>query len=81
MKKKLNFCLIVVFVLLSAAQAKEAVDLVIYNHQTKKFHHPSCEWAIKCTKSCDIVSREEALRRLGVPCQVCGSAGLPVPRI
>lgn len=47
-------------------------DVVVFNVQNKKMHKPNCEWADKCTKNCIYISREEAIKRGGIPCQVCG---------
>jgi len=61
----------------AAADSKAAVveqksQTVFLNTKTLKFHSLSCEWARKCTRNCVRVSREEALKRGGVPCKVCG---------
>jgi hypothetical protein len=57
-----------------------ATDLVYFNVQTHKFHCTSCQWAAKCTKHCVAIPREEALKRGGVPCRVCGgTCGKPAP--
>ncbi|MDX1917621.1 MAG: hypothetical protein SFT81_00555 [Candidatus Caenarcaniphilales bacterium] len=51
-------------------------DKVHFNQINRKYHDPSCEWAIKCTRNCIELEQEEALRRKGVPCQVCGGENL-----
>ena len=45
---------------------------VFFNVKTHKFHAPTCEWARKCTRNCIRITREEAVKRGGVPCKVCG---------
>ena len=45
---------------------------VLFNVKTHKFHAPSCEWARKCTRHCVRLTRDEAQKRGGVPCKVCG---------
>lgn len=54
------------------APIEQKSQTVLFNTKTLKFHAPSCEWARKCTRNCVTVSREEALKRGGVPCKVCG---------
>lgn len=56
--------------LLAQGAAKE--ERVAFNTNSRKFHNPRCEWAIKCTRNCISLPRSEALRRGGVPCKVCG---------
>ncbi len=47
-------------------------ELVSFNTKTLKYHCPSCEWAIRCTRNCIQLPAAEAKRRGGVPCRVCG---------
>jgi hypothetical protein len=68
-------------VLLAAAAAPTAVraepggnELVAFNTKSHKYHCPECEWAIKCTRNCVLVSRDAAQARGGVPCKICGGA-------
>lgn len=39
-------------------------------------HVHNCEWGLKCTRNCIFISKEEAVKRGGIPCQVCGEAFL-----
>ncbi len=54
------------------AAVEQRSQTVFLNTRTLKFHSLSCEWARKCTRHCVRVSREDALKRGGVPCKVCG---------
>ena len=45
---------------------------VVINTKSLKFHSPSCEWALKCTKNCRPGTLEEARDMGAVPCRVCG---------
>ncbi len=54
------------------AQASSKEEVVAFNTNSRKYHNPRCEWAIKCTKNCITIPHSEALRRGGVPCKVCG---------
>lgn len=47
-------------------------DKVAFNTETLKYHCPTCKWAVRCTKNCISVTLEEAKRRGGVACKVCG---------
>jgi|MudIll2142460700_1097286.scaffolds.fasta_scaffold37212_2 hypothetical protein len=55
-----------------SARLAQADQTVTFNTQTLKYHCPSCQWAVKCTKNCVTVSPKEAQQRGGVPCKVCG---------
>lgn len=46
--------------------------MVVYNTKTGKYHSPSCQWAKKCTVNCIKIDKQEAIRRGGIPCKVCG---------
>lgn len=46
--------------------------MVVYNTKTGKYHAPYCQWAKKCTVNCIKIDKQEAIRRGGVPCKVCG---------
>lgn len=70
-------------VLLAAAatsvdvQAEPGSTLVAFNTKSYKYHCPECEWAIKCTRNCVLVSRDVAEARGGIPCKVCqGTCGV-----
>jgi hypothetical protein len=56
----------------TAAPVEQKSQAVLFNTKTLKFHAASCEWAHKCTRNCVRVSREEAVKRGGMPCKVCG---------
>ena len=45
---------------------------VAFNTQTYKYHQLWCRWAKKCTVNCVIMKKEQAVKRGGVPCKVCG---------
>lgn len=47
-------------------------NLVAFNTQSFKYHKPNCKWARKCTQNCIFIARNEAIKRGGVPCNVCG---------
>ncbi len=57
------------FLMLSCACFAETV---FFNTKTHKFHNFSCQWAAKCTKNCIKIERQQAVKRGGVPCKVCG---------
>ena len=46
--------------------------LVEFNTKSFKYHKPNCTWALKCTKHCISISKEEAIRRGGIACRYCG---------
>lgn len=48
-----------------------ASGTVSFNTKNNKYHELSCKWAAKCTKSCVEISRDEAIKRGGIPCKVC----------
>jgi hypothetical protein len=50
----------------------ENQEIVSFNTNSGKYHCPSCQWAIKCTRNCISVTREKAIKVGGVPCKVCG---------
>jgi|GEM_PF-603922 len=47
---------------------------VYFNTETLKYHCPTCRWAVRCTKNCISITLEEAKRRGGVACKVCGGS-------
>lgn len=47
-------------------------ETVMFNTQSRKYHCPQCEWAIKCTKNCVPMSLKRAQELGGIPCSVCG---------
>ena len=49
-------------------------DKVVFNTQSHKYHCLTCQYAVKCTKNCVTITREEAVKRGGVPCKVCGGS-------
>lgn len=67
MKKYFLLFITICFICLSA-KAQE----VVFNQKTLKYHHPSCQWAKKCTKNCIVVDKKKAKAKGGVPCKVCG---------
>jgi len=68
MFKKGFSALLVVFFLSGAAFSQT----VVYNVKTGKYHKPSCQAAIKCTKNCIKIEKSQAKQRGGVPCKICG---------
>ena len=46
--------------------------MVMYNTKTGKYHNLSCVWALKCTVNCIKIDKEQAIKRGGIPCKVCG---------
>jgi hypothetical protein len=52
------------------AQATEPT--VMFNTLSRKYHDPTCVWAMRCTRHCVAVPLSEAKRRGGVPCKACG---------
>lgn len=75
----LSFVMIAVMPAAPTASAKNAAsttaeqsEKVAFNTKTRKYHALSCRWARKCTKSCIVIPRSEAIKRGGVPCKVCG---------
>ena len=68
MKKAVFFislCLLFISVL-----AKDSAQ-VSFNMSNGKYHRVECRWAIRCTKSCEIVPLDSALAWGGIPCKVC----------
>lgn len=55
-----------------AAWAQRVETQVAFNTNTLKFHGLSCRWAHKCTKNCVVIPLNDAVKRGGVPCKVCG---------
>ena len=47
-------------------------DKVVFNTQSHKYHCATCEYAVRCTKNCVTITKEEAIKRGGVACKVCG---------
>ena len=45
--------------------------IVAFNRSTGIFHNPSCEWARRCTKSCDYIPKSQALKLGGRPAKTC----------
>jgi hypothetical protein len=54
--------------------ALNAEDLVYFNTNSKKYHCMTCQWAKKCTANCIKISRDEAIKRGGQACKVCGGS-------
>ena len=46
--------------------------MVMYNTKTGKYHNLRCVWALKCTVNCIKIDKEQAIKRGGIPCKVCG---------
>lgn len=46
-------------------------DYVVFNTKTYKYHEMHCAHASRCTKSCIVVTRAQAIYNGGVHCKVC----------
>lgn len=49
-----------------------SAETVVFNTETLKVHKPSCRHAIKCTKNCIKIEKQQAKSKGGVPCKTCG---------
>lgn len=47
-------------------------ETVVYNVKTGKYHKPTCQAAIRCTKNCIKIDKVQAKQKGGVPCKLCG---------
>jgi hypothetical protein len=50
------------------ARVEQKSQPVLLNSKTHRFHAPTCGWARNCIR----ITREDAVKRGGVPCKVCG---------
>ncbi len=66
--KKLLTILFIFFTMTLSANA----ETVIYNTATQKVHKPHCQHAKKCTVNCIKIEKNDAYKRGGKPCKVCG---------
>ncbi len=48
------------------------VQPVIYNHVSKIYHKPDCDWGQKCDNNCLKTQKGAAIMDGGRPCHVCG---------
>ena len=71
-RKTVGWTLLVVLLLLSGGANLDAAEQVAFNVESKKYHCVTCQWAKKCTQNCILISKDEAKKRGGVPCKVCG---------
>jgi len=55
-----------------AESGSYAKETVYFNTSSLKVHKMSCPWVARCTKNCISLPREEAYKRGGIPCKVCG---------
>lgn len=62
--------LVLVLVIGAVSLAGDAC-VVSFNTKSLKYHSPTCEWALKCTRNCVTVPQSEAIAAGGVPCKVC----------
>jgi hypothetical protein len=46
-------------------------EMVAFNTSSRKYHCPSCRWALRCTRNCISIPLSQASQR-GVPCASCG---------
>jgi hypothetical protein len=58
----------------NSASSEVSDEVVLFNTNSLKYHCPSCQWAIKCTRNCISVSLEKAKSSGGIPCKVCGGS-------
>ena len=70
--RRIAIAVLLVVLLFSLSVAATADDQVYFNTHTHKYHCLTCVWAKKCTANCVKISREEAIRRGGVACKICG---------
>jgi hypothetical protein len=63
--------LVVLFAFLTMALSVNA-EPVMYNTATQKVHKAYCQHAKKCTVNCIKIERQDAYKRGGKPCKVCG---------
>jgi len=56
----------------SPVPSQQQEQSVMFNTKSLKYHSPTCQWAIKCTKNCISIPLSEAINRGGIPCKVCG---------
>lgn len=66
--KKMLISIVCFFLLATSCLA----ETVVFNTKTHKYHAVSCKYAIKCTKNCIKIERQQAIKRGGIPCKVCG---------
>ena len=50
----------------------DATASVTFNTETKKYHCPTCKWAVHCSDNCISIDLQGAQNREGIPCKVCG---------
>jgi hypothetical protein len=72
--RRIAIIALLVALVVSASFAATADDQVYFNTHTHKYHCLTCVWAKKCTSNCVKISREEAIRRGGVACKICGGS-------
>jgi ADP-glucose pyrophosphorylase len=63
--------LLFLFIFLTMALRVNA-EPVVYNTNTQKVHKTHCQHAKKCTVNCIKIERQDAYKRGGKPCKVCG---------
>lgn len=52
-----------------------AANYVVFNTNSHIYHAPWCRWAERCTRNCIQTSKQNAIKRGGRPCKVCGGGG------
>jgi len=52
----------------------EDAEVVILNTKSLKYHCSKCEWAINFPRNCINISKIEAIKKGGMPCNVCGGS-------
>ena len=64
--------LILSLILLFGTSAVVFAEAVIFNTKTLKYHSSGCRHAQQCKVNCIKIDKQEAIKRGGVPCKVCG---------
>jgi len=71
--RKIAVIALVIALLVSASFGASAGDQQVYfNTKSHKYHCLTCSAAKRCTVNCIKISRDEAIRRGGVACKICG---------
>ena len=54
-------------------RARGSAAVAVFNRSSGKYHCPTCQWALRCTRNCVEMPLSEAKVR-GIPCKVCGGS-------
>lgn len=68
----LSFLIMLLLLSMASSSSVQAdkEEVVYFNTESLKYHCMTCRWALKCTKNCVRLKKEEAEQR-GTPCKVC----------